>query len=270
MSEVSIQIQDLITRFKLPIPFGTKDLWEYFGKLYCRLVVCNDLLIKTDLIQSQFLSGLFVGKSELSIWDTVINLEDDSDTIKFFKITKALIDGNMSVYGYPETTFDNLEIILNNWINEMGQDENENFINKNGWDNFKYKIKITQLDDVGYLYQYTAYIYQESLDTQFDDLIQYGIYTKTDDNTDKSDDTVQTKIDGISLPTVTVSNPVILKEEKEDPTITMLRMKELEQDMKEKGFNIDIDDSYEINSKEKKNYFEENTKNYFEDMESVD
>jgi hypothetical protein len=178
-NNLSVYIRELMTRFRGEIPFGNNTNWDNFGKMYSQLIVCSKLMIEPEKLQHDILEQLMEGNCNIVIWDIIINLLDESPRSKFYKVTKALVDGNMSTYGHPEITFDNLETSLNKWISEDSS-KDDSMISNYGWNNYLYKVTVVPLGEE--LYQISTTLHQQPVNTQFDDLVQFGIYNNMNPN----------------------------------------------------------------------------------------
>ena len=177
MSGNSKNIQELLTRCKLPIPFGNKDEWERFAQTYIPCCILIQMYDDPAEYQRKIFKSFLIGKGCITIWSEFISLAEQNERTGLNRIIKALVDGHMGVYGYENIKFDNIEKSLNNYISNEGKN-NDSHIAKYGLHLYKYRIVSTLIDETSQGYDIKAELYQEPLaDHQFDDLLEYGIYS---------------------------------------------------------------------------------------------
>lgn len=178
----TIGIRELMTRFQLQVPFGNTVQWEKFGQMYATYVACGKLITQPDEVNMQVLMKLMSGESDITIWEELINVADETHPrLRFNKITKALVDGNASIYGFPDITFRNLETLINSWIKETCQENNELIANnvwdgQNLWHFYNYRVTCKPIDENQHEFQITLQLYLNPVNTQFPDLKRLGLY----------------------------------------------------------------------------------------------
>lgn len=176
MSENSNNIKKLLTRCNLPIPFGNKEEWEKFGQMYIPCFVLVDMYDDPAKYQKQILEALLTGKGSMTIWTTFISLIDDNNLINMHKIIKALVDGHMGTYGFEDVKFDNLEQLLNKFIENEGK-KPTSLVSTNGLHYYKYRVIMLLVDETTQSYNITVELYQTQLENYiFSDLVSFGIY----------------------------------------------------------------------------------------------
>jgi hypothetical protein len=178
MSDTDTQkVRDLIARFsKFPAQFGDKTNWEKFGKLFISCHILIDLISKSNEYQKKILNSILSGKCEVEIWSTMFSLLDSSGNAGLGRVIKALCDGSMEVYGYPEITFNNLEKQIDIFIKEAGKDAN-NPIYHNSFNIYKYKIDINMIDTQSQTFSVSVILYQTPSDLMFNDLTSLDMNT---------------------------------------------------------------------------------------------
>lgn len=186
MSHLTFGIRELITRFQMGIPFGTKEQWENFGENYyvaCYLFI--DVMDNIGKYQTKIVESIISGDCNVVIWDKLITLDPNDTNVKHNYLIKALIDGNMSVYGYPEREFNNLQTMIRQFIKKeedkhKHEADSSMFINY-GLHNYQYRVNIITIDESNHLYQITIQLYQKPLENPvFDDLLDFGIGVQTE------------------------------------------------------------------------------------------
>lgn len=177
MSNNSKNIRELLTRCKLSIPFGNKDEWERFAKMYIPCCVLIGIYDDPAEYQRKILESFLTGKGCITIWSVFISLGVENERTGLNKIIKSLVDGHMGAYGFENKTFNNLENILNEHIRNEARNP-ESHIKAYGLDMYKYRIVSTLIDKTTHGYDIKAELYQDPIPgQQFDDLVEYGIYS---------------------------------------------------------------------------------------------
>lgn len=171
-------IPKLLTRCQLPIPFGNKEEWEKFANLFIPCFVFIDMFDEPAKYQKMILESILTGKGSLNIWSLFISFNESDEKVNMNKAIKALIDGNMSIYGFPEKTFDNLEKSIDKYIKNESNKDNS-IVATNGLKFYQYRVISSLIDEETQSYNVAVELYQEPLqDTIFDDLVEFGIYSQ--------------------------------------------------------------------------------------------
>lgn len=178
MSDGSFGRRELLTRCKKEIPFGTKEKWEYFiEQYYVQCYIFADVIDDIKKYQLQIMDSILSGISEVDIWQKIITLDPNDKYKNKNYMLKAMVDGNMSVYGYPEIEFDNLETCIKKFMqNEKQKSSDESYFVKFGLVTYNYRVTIELIDESSHLYNVSVQWYENTLENDvFDDLLQFGI-----------------------------------------------------------------------------------------------
>lgn len=168
----------LLTRCQLPIPFGNKEEWERFANLFIPCFIFIDMFDEPAKYQKKILESILIGKGNLTIWTSFITLDENDERVKMNKAIKALVDGHMGIYGFPEKTFNSLEKTIEKYI-ENESKNGDSMVSTNGLKFYKYRVVTSLIDETTQSYNVSVELYQEPLkDVIYDDLVEFGIYSQ--------------------------------------------------------------------------------------------
>lgn len=137
--------RELLARMQQTIPFNDKNKFINFMELFCRVKIFRQLLCEPNKVQENVFDQIFTGKIEYTIWETIVNMLEDSHVNK---IVKCMISGNLEAYGLPHITFPPLQDFINTWLKNSGENGQPHpIVKQHGWHYYELKVYVQNIDD---------------------------------------------------------------------------------------------------------------------------
>jgi hypothetical protein len=230
MSNITFGMRELLTRFQLGIPFGTKEQWEAFIQNYyvpCYMFV--DVLNDIGKYQKKIIESIISGNGQVNIWEKLITLDPVHNNKNHNYLIKSIVDGNMGVYGFPEIEFNKLESCINTFINSEKEKDDSSF-KSYGLTNYRYRVTSELIDESTHTYNIVVKLFQYPLENPvFDDLLQFGLGIYEHHHIDVPN-------------TQTTGNISSLVNQSLDSDLLVEEMKIIQHQMNEDGIELNLED----------------------------